>query len=101
MSDGKTSISQASSYEEIAEFWDAHDLGEFWDQTKPAEFEFDPSGSEFYFRVERHLAERLRQLARQRGVSAETLLNLWLQERLQREHLPPEGEPAPVGTPSA
>lgn len=41
MSEGKTSISNASSYAEIGEFWDTHGLSEYWDQTKPAEFEVD------------------------------------------------------------
>jgi CopG antitoxin of type II toxin-antitoxin system len=37
----RSSISKASSYEELGEFWDAHDLSEYWDQTVPVEFEVD------------------------------------------------------------
>jgi len=37
----KSSISEAKSYSEIGEFWDAHDVTEYWDQTRPVEFEVD------------------------------------------------------------
>jgi hypothetical protein len=34
-----TSISQAHTLEEIADFWDAHSLGDYWEQTHEAAFE--------------------------------------------------------------
>ena len=34
-----TSISQASTLEEIAEFWDTHSLDDYWEQTREAAFE--------------------------------------------------------------
>ena len=34
MSEGKSSISKATSYEEAGEYWDEHDLGEIWEQTR-------------------------------------------------------------------
>ncbi|MEM9543421.1 MAG: hypothetical protein AAGA60_28500 [Cyanobacteria bacterium P01_E01_bin.42] len=37
----KTSISQATSYEEIGEFWDEHGLDKYWEQTYPVEFEIE------------------------------------------------------------
>jgi hypothetical protein len=45
MSERKTSISKASSYAEIGESWDTHDLSDYWELTKPAEFEVDLRGS--------------------------------------------------------
>jgi len=76
-----TSISKASSIIEIAEFWDTHSLADYWDQTYEVEFEvrarrrrrvtLDP---EVYEKIETH--------ARKRGVLPETLVNLWLSERL-------------------
>lgn len=78
----KTSISQADSYLAIGEFWDTHDAGEFWDRTEPVEFTVDLQSATTYYAVESSLAERLRKVARQRGVSAETLINLWVQEKV-------------------
>lgn len=85
MSEGRSHISRARSYREIGEFWDTHDLGEYWEQTEPAEFEVDIRSSTIYYPVEANLAARLRSLAEQRGISAETLLNLWIQEKIAAE----------------
>jgi len=81
MSENKTPISGASSYAAIGEYWDSHDLNDHWDQTSPAEFEVDLRSSSIYFPLLRSLAERLRIAAEAEGVSPETLLNLWVQER--------------------
>lgn len=79
----QTSISKARSLEEIADFWDTHSLADYWDQTREVEFEIrakrrrrvtlDP---EVYVQVEAQ--------ARERGILPETLVNLWLVERLQK-----------------
>jgi len=77
-----SSISKAQTLDEIAEFWDSHSLADYWDQTQEVEFDvraqrrrrvtLDP---EIYTRIEAQ--------ARVRGISPETLINLWLTERLQ------------------
>lgn len=85
MPENKTPISNASSYVEIGEFWDHHDLSKYWDQTHEVEFEVNLSSSAIYFAVEKELAEKLRAAARQHGVSAETLLNIWLKEHVASE----------------
>lgn len=97
MSKGKNTIPPAKSYRQIGEFWDTHDLGDYWDQTKPAEFEVDLQCSVTYFAIEEELAARLRSLARRRGISSETLLNLWVQEKVTEGEPPKKraSEPAP------
>jgi len=77
-----SSISKVRTIEEIAEFWDTHSLADYWDQTHEVEFEvraqrrrrvtLDP---EVFLKVEAQ--------ARKRGLLPETLVNLWLVERLQ------------------
>ena len=84
MSESKSPISNAKSYAEIGEFWDQNDLADHWDDTRPAEFEVDLRGSSVYFPLERSLAEQLRSAADEHGVSPETLLNLWVQEKISR-----------------
>jgi hypothetical protein len=78
-----TRISKARTLEEVAEFWATHSLSDYWDQTHEVEFEVKIKrrhcvtlDSDIYAQVE---AE-----ARARGISAETLINLWLVERLQQ-----------------
>lgn len=84
MNKERSSISNADSYQAIGEFWDTHDLGEFWEQTEPAEFEVDIRSEITYYAVEAELSQKVRSLAEQRGVSAETLLNLWVQEKVMK-----------------
>jgi len=85
MEEGKSSISHSRSYQELGEFWDTHDLSDYWEQTEPAELDVDIRSSAIYYPIESHLAAKLSFLAGQRGVSAEALLNLWLQEKMSKE----------------
>ncbi len=81
----KTSISQASSYQEAGQYWDEHGLGEAWEKTEPVEFVVNIQSSTTYFPVESGLSKQLRAFAEKHGVSSETLLNMWLQERVIQE----------------
>ena len=85
MSESKTPISGASSYAQIGEYWDEHDLSDHWAETRPVEFDVDVRSSSIYFALQRNLAERLRRAADAQGVTPETLLNLWVQERVGGE----------------
>lgn len=81
MSD-KTPISNARTYEEIGAFWDEHDATEFGEQTE-AEFEVNIKSQRKYYALDSHLSLQVRKKAEERGISEETLLNLWIQEKLQ------------------
>lgn len=81
----RSSISNATSYEEIGEFWDEHDTADYWEQTYPVEFKVNLQSGVMYYRIDNTLSEQLRSLARRRGISPETLLNLWVQEKLREE----------------
>ncbi|MEO8378994.1 MAG: CopG family antitoxin [Acidobacteriota bacterium] len=85
MAENKSSLSGSQSYQELSEYWDTHSLAEHWDETSAVEFELGVTSSATYFPVDRFLAEQLRAAASAHGVSAETLLNLWLQERVRDE----------------
>ena len=77
----KTSISKASSLEEIADFWDNHSLADYWDETHEVDFEVRAGRR---VTLDPEVYAQLESLAHARGVSAETLVNLWLVERLQQ-----------------
>lgn len=83
MSRSRSSISKARSYKEIGEFWDTHDLADYWEQTQPVEFEVDIQSEVTYYPLDIALSARVRSIAMRRGVSPETLVNLWVQEKLQ------------------
>ncbi|MBE2220856.1 MAG: hypothetical protein IAF02_04915 [Anaerolineae bacterium] len=72
-----------ASLEEAGEFWDAHSTADYEDIFEPVEFEIDlPPRLGKRIVLAADLADKLSEVAKQQGVSTETLANLWLQERL-------------------
>ena len=85
MAENKSTISQASSYEEMAEFWDTHSLADFAEQTYAVEMTFEPSARHNLVRVEPQLLAEVREIARTKKVSTQTLVNLWLRQQVDQE----------------
>jgi hypothetical protein len=74
-------VPKFKNLEEEVEFWENHDLTDYhdyWREVKEVEIELNSR----HFRLEDELAKKIGQLARQRGVSSETLVNLWVQQKL-------------------
>jgi len=86
MKRGKSSVSKAKSYREIGDFWDTHDLSEFWDQTKRVDFDVNIESEITYYSLDKRLAKEVQSIAQKRGVSADTLINLWVQEKIQEQN---------------
>lgn len=77
-------IPDFKSYEEIADFWDEHSLSDYWDQTEPAEFDIaKPVRNRFLTPIDQKIIDRLQIIARDRGISTESLVNLLLEQQLQ------------------
>lgn len=85
MSENRSSISQAQSYQEIGELWDTHDVTAYWDATAPVEFDVDIQSEVRYCALESTLAHKVSEIAWQRGVSVETLVNLWVRDKVAEE----------------
>ena len=68
--------------EEFWEFWDMHSSADYEDVMETVEAEIDLSSSKMYCAISKSLLSEVRTRARRQGVSAETLINLWLQEKL-------------------
>jgi hypothetical protein len=77
-----TSISKAKSLEEIADFWDTHSLDEYWDQTHKVVFEIRARPRR-RVTLDPDIYAQIEDQARVRGILPETLVNLWLSEKLQ------------------
>ena len=69
--------------EAAGEFWDIHSLADYWDQTREVNFEVDLKRRIHLVPLEKSLAEQLAERARAQGLSTETLVNLWLAEKLK------------------
>jgi hypothetical protein len=82
MKRNKSTISKASSYSEMGAYWDEHNLDECWEKTQDADFEFIAEPQITYFAIEKNLSEKIRSLASKQGVSPDTLVNMWVQEKV-------------------
>jgi hypothetical protein len=80
----KSSVSKARTYAEIGDFWDEHDLSDYWGKTRSVRADVDLESEESLYRIEKGLSESIRRAAKERGVSPHTLINLWLQEKVQK-----------------
>lgn len=78
---GKSKENILKVIEAAADFWDTHDVTDYYDLTEEVK-DVTIQLKRKYFRIERDIVNRISKEARNRGVSAETLINLWLQEKL-------------------
>jgi hypothetical protein len=78
-----SAISKAQTLEEIADFWDAHSLADQWDQTHEVTFEVRARRRR-RVTLDLEVYEQVEAQAQARGLLPETLINLWVAERLQK-----------------
>ena len=71
-----------SSAEEAGEFWDTHSGADYEDYMKEVQFDVDLKGRTHDVRIADDLMREVRKIANQKGVATETLVNLWLQEKV-------------------
>ena len=72
-----TNISKAQTLDEIADYWDTHSLADHWDQTREAQFEVRAERRR-RVTLDPDIYSQIEAQARTRGISPETLVNLWL-----------------------
>ena len=77
----QTDISNARTEEEIADFWDTHSLDEHWEQTREAAFALRAQRRR-RITLDPEVYDRIEAQARARGLMSETLVNLWLKDRI-------------------
>jgi len=83
MKKNRSSISKARSYSEIGEFWDKHDLSDYWGKTRKVKFDVVLEPEATYYPVQKDLSEKIQWEARKQGVSSDTLVNLWLEQKIK------------------
>lgn len=78
-------IPEIDSIEELAEFWDTHDITDFEEELEEAEEPVFERGTEAVMRIRlpAERAEALRRLAKSRGMDEAGLIEEWVNEKLQ------------------
>lgn len=72
---------ETADIEEIIAFWDSHSTADYEDEMEDVEFELDLQEEIYIVRLMPELANVIGRKAKARGVSTETLVNLWLAEK--------------------
>lgn len=78
-----SSISQADTLEKMGEFWDTHDFTQFDTDAPDIEYTINCTVA-----IEPDLLAAVEKQAQKRGIGVETLINLWLQEKLMEQLQP-------------
>ncbi|MCU0288024.1 MAG: BrnA antitoxin family protein [Acidobacteria bacterium] len=65
---------------EASEFWDTHSTADY--PSTVVQFEYKPGGRVTFVAIAEELKEQLVNRAKKSGISIETLVNLWIQEKL-------------------
>jgi hypothetical protein len=82
--DKVSSISHSRTLEEMADFWNTHSLADYDEQTYEVEITFDPSARRTVVNIEPELMADISRVARERKTSAQTLINVWLRQYMDR-----------------
>ncbi len=70
-----------ASLEEAAEFWDTHDSADYEEYMRDVACEVEIEYRRFLISLDSDLFRKVSSIARAKGVSSETLVNLWIQEK--------------------
>jgi len=85
MRKNRSSISKASSYEGIGAYWDTQDLSKVWRKTRKVKFDVQIESEVIYYPIKKNLSEKIQSIAKKQGVSSDTLINLWVQQKVQEQ----------------
>ena len=81
-------IPKFASEQEESEFWDTHSFADYLDDTEEVDVRFvdtRPAKTQISLRLEPETITRLKELARRKGIGYQTLIRMWVIERLQQE----------------
>lgn len=85
MKRNKSSVSKASSYKEVGEYCDNHDVSKAWGKTKKVKFDVEIETEATYCAIEKSLSEKVQSIAKKKGVLSDILVNLRLQQKIQEQ----------------
>ncbi len=81
-------IPQFANEQEEAEFWATHNATEFLDETEAVNVTFvdaRPPKKQISLRLDPDVIEKLKAIAAQKGIGYQTLIRMWVMERLVQE----------------
>jgi len=82
----KRKLPKTDSVQELAKFWDSHDLTDFENQLEEVEEPVFVRGIPIEVRLQSREAEAVKQIAKVRGVSQEELIREWILPHLSHRN---------------
>jgi len=73
-------IPEEMTLDEASDFWDSHSIADYPSQV--VRLQVEPGERRTFVAIETYLLRQLELQAKESGVSVETLVNLWIQEKL-------------------
>lgn len=80
----KAKLPQTDSIQELARFWEKHDLTNFADELEEVTEPVFAGGDSISLHLQSRDARKVRELAESRGVSQAELIQLWVLQKLGR-----------------
>ena len=80
----KSKLPKTDSIQQLAKFWDTHDLTDFEDELEEVAEPAFVRGSAIKVHLDSPEAEAVQQMAQAKGVSQEELIHAWVLEKLSR-----------------
>jgi hypothetical protein len=77
-------LPEMGSMDELVDFFEAHDMGAYWEQMPEAGFEVKIKGRKHLVALEEDVAAQVTQIAKEKKVPSEALINAWLKEKLRK-----------------
>lgn len=77
-------LPEMKSMKELVDFFETHDMGDYWEQMPEADFEIDIKGRQHLVALEEDVAAKVTQIAKEKKVPSEALINSWLKEKLRK-----------------
>jgi predicted DNA binding CopG/RHH family protein len=81
-------IPKFASEQEEADFWDTHSITDYLDELTSVEVtvvDARPHKEQISLRLDRQTITQLKAIARKRGIGYQTLIRMWVMERLAQE----------------
>jgi hypothetical protein len=76
---------QKNDYLKMGEFFDDYNIADNWENKVPVNFDVDIQTEIIYYRIDKNLSQKVQKIAQKRGISADTLINLWIQDKINNE----------------
>lgn len=74
------------SLEEFWKFWDTHSTEDYEDLMEDVEMTVNIRSGKIYCPIARDIVQDIRKEAERQGISTETLINVWLKEKITDVH---------------